>query len=518
MTTAGTRSSAPVWLVSVVACVLLFLMLSQASAAEANDANRGAGLTSGKCLPVVPLSADQVFASPKKVFAHYFDRFPLSIDNKPWERDYYSMHYLNAEGEKGKWRDHGGFLRSRPLPVPVGEPGDFALENLKREVKMAIDAGIGGFAYDILDMDDTRPQGRFMNMATAAMAVDPRFKLLLMPDMSALKRDPDNVFTIVKALYDVENIYRLNDGSVVIAPFLSESVPQQAWDELLKRLSSAGFRVAFVPTFLSLGDSYIREYAPLSRGMGTFGTPLPRMAGEIASYLEKLRAKGKISMVGISGQGYRPKSYLYWESEGSLAYTQSWLSAIKGQADWVQLTTWNDYSESTQIAPYTDAYGSAGTAFYNLTAYFSRWFLEGKEPSITHDVIYYLYRKEPVSADAPKSKSRTASSHAYLAAKDEIEVLSFLTSPGRLIVEISGKSYAKDSSAGMSRFTVPMSPGVPRFSLERGGKTIISTAGKTQIVGQEGLPSGYSDLTYWGGSASADGECAAPEIHSEASR
>ena len=49
--------------------------------------------------------------SPRKVFAHYFSPFPISIDNRDPESDYYARGYLSVDGERGKHRAYGGYLR-----------------------------------------------------------------------------------------------------------------------------------------------------------------------------------------------------------------------------------------------------------------------------------------------------------------------------------------------------------------------------------------------------------------------
>jgi len=46
--------------------------------------------------------------SPKKVFAHYFPPFPLSLDNKSPANDYYTMGYLSPAGESYKHLYCGG--------------------------------------------------------------------------------------------------------------------------------------------------------------------------------------------------------------------------------------------------------------------------------------------------------------------------------------------------------------------------------------------------------------------------
>ncbi len=92
--------------------------------------------------------------------------------------------------------------------------------------------------------------------------------------------------------------------------------------------------------------------------------------------------------------------------------------------------TWNDFSESSEVSPYTDTtlQRSIGTGYYDLNGYYAAWFLTGQEPAITHDVLYYFYRREPTNAKA------TAQSQADEVvgdpAENDIELLGFLTAPG----------------------------------------------------------------------------------------
>ena len=218
-------------------------------------------------------------------------------------------------------------------------------------------------------------------------------------------------------------------------------------------------------------------------------------------------AEGVAFMAGISGQGYRPKEYRYWESQGSLTYRTSWLGAIEGGADWMQLTTWNDFGESTQIVPYTDRSGSAGTGFFNLTGFYASWFLTGNAPVITHDVLYYFYRRHPVGAVAKKAGQQARNAVFWQPGKDLIEVLGFLKTPGTLAISIGGNEYKKKVDAGVQSFSVPLGAGTPRFSLLRGDHAVIAFEGATPIVREFDLPDGYADLTYWSGSASENGTC-----------
>jgi hypothetical protein len=210
----------------------------------------------------------------------------------------------------------------------------------------------------------------------------------------------------------------------------------------------------------------------------------------------------------VDPQQYRPKDFNYWESGNSAALRDAWSDSIQGDADWVQVVTWNDLSESSAIEPITDAtlQRNIGTGFYNLTGYYASWFLTGQQPAITHDVLYYFYRREPVTGAASgQSQLATIVSGA---AENSIELLGFLTSPGVLKIAIGGTTYTQNAAAGIVSFKIASQPGTPTFTLSRGGSDVFSFQGGVQIYGPSGLPSTVQDLTYWSGSAAKSGVCA----------
>src|SRR5258708_13526070 len=55
-------------------------------------------------LPFDPLSTSVLRQSPKKVFAHYFPPFPISMDNLSPSFDYYTTHYLNPSAENAAYQ------------------------------------------------------------------------------------------------------------------------------------------------------------------------------------------------------------------------------------------------------------------------------------------------------------------------------------------------------------------------------------------------------------------------------
>jgi hypothetical protein len=453
-------------------------------------------------------AASALFGSSQKVFAHYFYPFPLSEDNLAAAQDYYNKQYLTLTGESGKWLAQGGFLRQRPLPVPVNFSANWRLLNMETEVRMAIARGITGFTVDVLSLDaSVAPNGQLYLMLQAAQAVDPRFKIVVMPDIDGLGSDASAVVQIIASVASSPAAYRLADGRLVVTAFNASLNPPSWWASVISQLNAQGINVAFVPTFLGW-SAQASAFASISYGFSDWGTATPAassaMQGDAAI---AHNTYGKIYMMPVNPQQFRPKSFMYWEAGNSAAFRDAWMSSIQGGADWVQLVTWSDFSESSEVEPFTDATlsNSIGTGYYDLNAYYAAWFLTGQQPSITHDVLYYFYRRESTSA-ASSAQSQpdniTASS-----AENDIELLAFLTAPGVLQITIGGQTYTQNAPAGITSFKVPLQPGVPVFTLSRNGAEVFSLQGGIQIYGEGGIPSGAQDLTYWTGSASQSGVC-----------
>jgi len=460
------------------------------------------------CLPMAMPAADVLFNSPRKIFAHYFYVFPLSIDNKPAAQDYYNTQHLNKNGESGKWSRQGGYLRQRPLGVPVSSDRNWRLLNMETEVRMAIARGITGFTIDVLSVKEATDDNSHLHLLLrAAHEVDPRFKILVMPDIAQFKTDADSVTKIIASVAKDPAAYTLADGRLVVTAFHAGANSPEWWSSILNQLSAQGIKVAFVPTFLGWRDK-ATAFADLSYGFADWGTATPGGArGMQADPAAAHAIKGKLYMMPVDPQQYRPKDPVIWEAGNSEAFRSAWTSAITGGADWVQIVTWSDLSESSQIEPYTDATlaRDIGTGYYNLNGYYSAWFLTGQQPAITHDVLYYFYRREPSNAASPAQSLPIRVTNG--SAEDDIELVAFLTAPGTLKITIGQRDFVQDAPAGITSFKVPLQPGVPVFSVMRKGSSVFSFKGGVQIYGTGGIPSGVLDLTYWSGSASRSGSC-----------
>lgn len=442
--------------------------------------------------------------SQKKVFAHYFTPFPLSLDNRDPATDYYTRNYLNPDGENGKFKQGGGYLRERPLPRAPRAEADWEARDMEEEVRRASEIGLDGFAADLLSSPlstSSTHWRRVQRLLDAAQRVDPGFKIMLMPDMNVeYSSHPERLTDAIRALAAHPSALRLPDGRLVVAPYNAHNQSATWWKDWLDAMRSGGIDIALVPLFQGWRN-YATAFAPFSAGMSDWGPRWPSGAASIvrdpAAAHDTYRVP--IWMAPVAPQDYRPKAVLegpdrtpvYWEAGNSQTFRTLWQSAIDGGADWVQVITWNDYGEHSEISPST----GIQHAFYDLTAYYAAWFKTGTAPPITRDVLYYFYRVQPTTA-VPSAPQTLARRRGVDGPRDEVELLAFLTAPGTLEVELGGQTRRMDAGAGVTSFRVPLANGQPVFRLVRSGRTEITTTPPWTISDQVV----YQDLLYRAGS------------------
>jgi hypothetical protein len=442
-------------------------------------------------LPFQMPSADVFFAASKRVFAHYFYPFPLSFDNQPAATDYYNRNYLATGGEAsgvppvGKYAAQGGYIRARPVDTGAPLAGDFKSINRQTDVKRAIAVGITGWCVDILNLADALSlTGNLKELSLDALAVDSRFSIVPMADMSAMPTltaaQAVQLFTFAASL---PNIARLPDGRMLISAF-NATQPPAYWAEVEAELITKGIGVAFIPVLL--GSPLSSPLDAVSIGTGDWGTATAAATLSPASF-----------MAAIETQQYRPKDSKIWEASNTQTFRNSWTMAIAGGHDFAQIITFNDFSEGAQVQPYTDASLSPniGTTLYELVAFYITWFVTGKQPVITQDVLYCFYRK--MQSTAAHLNQPTPLTWVSSTEESNIECLAFLVTPGTVVIN----GIPTDCPKGITSVKVPTSPGIPSFALRRNA---IAFNGPVQIYGPEGSPAQVLDLLYWGRGSSSN--------------
>lgn len=426
-------------------------------------------------------------ASNKKVFAHYFTPYPISLDNKVSTADYYTNNYLNPNGESGKHAAYGGLLRDRPLArAPIAS--NYQLEDMKTEIRRATEAGLDGFTVDMLGLSGAH-WDRLNLLLQAAPQVDSSFKIVLMPDSnSSATNDAAALAASIASIAKSPAVYKLGDGRLVVSPFYPEKRGAAYWQNFINIMKNQyGVQVAFVPCFLNYGAN-AAAFAPFSYGFSNWGNRNPAANASLAGNIADAHAKGKIWMQPVSVQDSRPNQSIYDEANNTENLRKTWDAAIAG-ADWVQLPTWNDYSEGTQFSPSS----SVGWGPLDISSYYVTRFKTGAWPALKRDVLVVSHRTQPAGAKPTGGQTKLMALRSGSSpARDTVEVLSFLPTAGTIQVKVGANTYSYSAPAGMSAKTYPLAAGAVSASLSRSGQTYTDVSSPFGVTNSPAV----QDLTY----------------------
>jgi hypothetical protein len=436
-------------------------------------------------------------APTKKVYAHWH-WFPTSFDNWPPEKDQYAD-YMSPDGSQGKLKSEGGFIRERPLPRAPRPEANWAVLDMLEEIKTADHIGLNGFLFNMGGIDDGSPyMVNLRNMLEAAQKGPPGFEIVLSIDTVILVKTPvEAIADAILKLAQTPHVARHTDGRLVLGAFSPEQWDIGRWKELLQRLTRGGEKVFFFPTFLDARK--IIDFMELIDGASMWGVdklsdvPLLKRVGRL------VKQAGKVWASIVWPQDFRPHNRWFSECRNSELFRASWTAAMEIESDVVNIATWNDYSEGSEIRPST----SIQYAFYDLAAFYIAWFKKGTMPPITEDVIFYFHRIESTEARGtgtaqPFRFATNLVSRFADPPQNEIELLALLKEPGKLTISTAKDSKSLNAKAGITSFRIPLVPGGVSFQLSRENATVISLPSAYEIR----ETSTYQDLLYHAGSSS----------------
>ncbi|SAL86415.1 Glycosyl hydrolase family 71 [Caballeronia arvi] len=430
------------------------------------------------------------------VFAHYFTPFPLSLDNLPARTDYYCTEYLNPNGEANKYLKVGGYLRDRPLPLPRYSNSGYKERALAVEILRARTIGIDGFGVDIMQLNKGAQWDDVMRVYTVAEHVLPDFTILAEPDMSALAgASVEQMVAAIRVIAGKKNAFRTSDGNLAIAPFYAENVRQGYWTDVLRGAAAAGVNVTLVPILLD--PSKAGDFRPITNTLSFWGIRTPTESTEKGGWedhaLTTFESSGADVMIPVAPQDSRPKDSKFWEAANSSLFREQWSQVLSRNPSYVQIVTWNDYSETTHVAP------SVGTqfAFYDLAAYYIEWAKLGKPPPIMRDSIIFFHRRQIFSTARASTPETPMTNIGAEPTVNEIEMIGFLTAPAIMQINVDGKEYTSNAVAGLNVLRVPATPGTPTFTILRNGTSVVNVTSTTPIVAVGNV----QDPTYIGGTS-----------------
>lgn len=420
--------------------------------------------------------------TPRKVFAHYMPSLPISFDNRAPSADYWTRHYLNPNGERGKHAAYGGFTRDRPLGRSPRPESSWRLSDMKTEVRQAIRAGIDGFSVDLLTIADGHPNARNVRLLLqAAHSVDPGFRIMLVPDMttSVGAKSPDRLAADLAALARYPATFRLADGRLVVSPFKAEVHSVAWWKQFISVMRAKhGIRVAFVPQFLDLRANLDR-FSPISYGMSHWGTRNPAWnnpdltaAGSTRALAKAVRSRGMLWMQPVSYQDERPRSGVYEEAQNTRNLRFTWLLAMRTRAEWVQVVTWNDYVEGSHVAPSA----RRGWVPLDISAFYLTWFKTGRRPPIKRNAVYLTHRRQLWSVRPTYNQSVLMRVRGGSPPRNTVEAITFFRTKASVWVKVGGVTRKCIVPRGVGVCTVPLRPGRVSVRVTRLGRLKAAVA------------------------------------------
>ncbi|MGC9348047.1 MAG: glycoside hydrolase family 99-like domain-containing protein [Anaerolineae bacterium] len=156
------------------------------------------------------------------------------------------------------------------------------------------------------------------------------------------------------------------DGKPVMVIYVVDTYPLSVWKEVKDRLNAAGIDPFF------LGDTFNTEALSVMDGLHTYNpvgrlvrgvdvAALYRKVSEAAHQQDKLFAATVIP--GFDDRKIRTPGTLLMREDGG-CYNQTWHAAVDSGADWVLITSWNEWHEGSEIEPSLED----GTRYLWLTA------------------------------------------------------------------------------------------------------------------------------------------------------
>src|SRR5262249_9402669 len=214
------------------------------------------------------------------------------------------------------------------------------------------------------------------------------------------------------------------------------------------------------------------------------------LAQSNSNYIAAAHAFGKVSMASVAPHYWGCKQpsvgRRYFEFDGGEGIQTQWASIIANRPDWVEINTWNDFSESTYVSPVDNA-GSyfpdlmsprryCHSAYLELSKRFITWYKSGASPTNNTDLLCYFSRTHPKNAVALDTNDVPVTWWVG-DAQDRLYTTTFLTAPSQLEISSGGTVTTNSLPAGWSNFRTSFSSGSQTFTVRRSGLQVLSVKG-----------------------------------------
>ncbi|ODN95835.1 hypothetical protein L198_04453 [Cryptococcus wingfieldii CBS 7118] len=364
----------------------------------------------------------------------------------------------------------------------VGFVDAYTQDDWTRDIELAMSKGIDGFALNCDGQDANAQQLTFAFKAASASSTP--FKLFISPDFVHYStEDHEPVSDLLKSWITEDAYFRYNDK-----PFVSSFWGEGTDWEAVR--TDVGQDLYVVPYY------YASQSAAGTKGVdglfswsawpgeGTEDVVNQNMTTDKdKEYLDLLGPLDKTYMAPVSpwsSTGYSKNYYLYSDTLWPTRWQQI-LSLTKSHPDqlkFVEIITWNDWTQSSLISPYRGTETTDGneawskdfdhSAFMDMMGPFITAFKAGSEDvSVTENRLVYWYRPSLKDAECDSTDSVGSKPSGAEMAADSIFVAA-MTVGAATITVTSGSSTSSQivDKAGVHTLSFPMEAGAVSFEMK----------------------------------------------------
>ena len=369
------------------------------------------------------------------------------------------------------------------------------IQDYESEIEIAERAGIDGFVLNAGHYARYPANLAVVERIYEAARSHRNFGLIFSFDQSSVE---ESVHIIAKYANWPNTMTK--DGNIVVSGWAQSA----AWAKQVRQeLAARGLRIFLAPqmrySLLPQNSFLPKEYsdekaaiaalkeAPLD-GYFYFGagSRSPEILKGIRTVAAAVHSHGKLFMCGISPfyRGLQSNARVF-ESDGFSGMRDRWLEAIRSGADWVQLVTWNDWSESTYLQPFDQPLSNVWQlpnwqhlpehgAFLRASRYYIDWFKSGRQPPIVSETLFYFYQLHPRDAEGIIDFRTMARGRPRFwdEMTDRFHLASFLQKPLSLAIRIGQHSYSLELPAGDSVTSIPLGLGSISIALSVDGREL----------------------------------------------
>lgn len=401
------------------------------------------------------------------------------------------------------------------------------VQTLKQEIQLAQSKGIDAFALNTNNWDTTRADAIYQ----AAQEVGPDFKLFFSADIHKDDHNlsPANIVEMMTKYKSHPNQLTFRGKQFFTAWLGSQddwwaeysySSALSGWQGVFNQAGGKAnyFFVPFFPTDGSLGDvqAKINQFNDIIDGLmawdtsawpydSTLQTPSDE---KDKNYLQACNEKGKVYMSTPSPWFFKNiqntccSDYCKSSDEdncgcqlkgnyhGPELWLTRWQQIITLSPPLVEIATWNDWLESSYVAPPLSQGENAKSvasfthkAYLDLGEHYIRWYKTGSEPAVTEDSLYLFYYTQSKDATATADTCKVLN---FEKLSDEVYVTAVLTQAASVVLNSGSASQTFDASAGIHTFSMGFSEGQQSASLKR-GETVVKTVSGGIPISNSGI-------------------------------